>query len=260
MDTPFGMSAMSAFSYPGPKPPRPAAAGPVRTGRAHLAGMDVVLDPTGALYWPAEDLLVVSDLHLETGSSYARTGQMLPPYDTTITLRALSAAVARHRPARVISLGDTFHDPYGAERLLPADRATLAALTEAADVIWVTGNHERDGAASLGGEVCEAVTIGGTTFRHIPSAEFGARGRGAPPPGGAHVAAGPDDQAALFHRLRPAPRHAGDGLPHGRTAGDGRCFRCPVAGNAPAASPPGPHPRPLPDRLRTRRHLRPRLC
>ncbi|WP_162408799.1 ligase-associated DNA damage response endonuclease PdeM [Acuticoccus sediminis] len=171
MDTPFGMAAMSAFTFPGPKLPRPAEGAPVALGRATLAGMDVLLDPTGALYWPAEDLLVVSDLHLETGSSYARTGQMLPPYDTAITLAALAEAVRRHRPSRVLSLGDTFHDPFGAERLAGPARDMLASLMDIAEFIWITGNHEKDGAAALGGSVHEAITIAGTTFRHIPSAE-----------------------------------------------------------------------------------------
>ena len=31
-------------------------------------------------------MLVVADLHLEKGSSFARRGQMVPPYDTHETL------------------------------------------------------------------------------------------------------------------------------------------------------------------------------
>ncbi|ORE93717.1 metallophosphoesterase [Stappia sp. 22II-S9-Z10] len=170
MDTPFGMAAMSAFSIPGPRLPRTVRRPAAVTARARLAGMDAVLDPTGALFWPAESLLVVSDLHLETGSSYARTGQMLPPYDTSLTLAALAAAVECHRPARVLSLGDTFHDPFGAERLTPEARDLIGAMMRRAAFIFVTGNHEKDGAAALGGRVADAVTIGGTTFRHIPSA------------------------------------------------------------------------------------------
>src|SRR3954453_22868403 len=40
----------------------------------HLAGERLMLDPLGALVWPAAGLLAVSDLHLEKGTSFARKG------------------------------------------------------------------------------------------------------------------------------------------------------------------------------------------
>ena len=52
----------------------------------HLAGEVLSPLPEGALWWEAQRVLVVSDLHLEKGSSYAAAGQMLPPYDTCATL------------------------------------------------------------------------------------------------------------------------------------------------------------------------------
>jgi len=53
---------------------------------------------------------VVSDLHLEKGSSFAARGTLLPPYDTVATLGRLAAVIARHDPRMVIALGDSFHD------------------------------------------------------------------------------------------------------------------------------------------------------
>jgi hypothetical protein len=47
-----------------------------------LAGVPLLVDPAGALYWAEQGLLVVSDLHLEKGSSFAARGILLPPYDT----------------------------------------------------------------------------------------------------------------------------------------------------------------------------------
>ena len=169
-ETGFGMAAMAAFSLPGPAlrretPPVPRA----KSAAANLAGMAATLDPTGALYWAAEETLVVSDLHLETGSSYARTGQMLPPYDTGLTLARLAEAIAHHRPRRLISLGDSFHDPHGAERLSPTHRNWLADLCHQIDTIWITGNHDHGSAAAFGGTAIESATIAGVTFRHIPT-------------------------------------------------------------------------------------------
>ena len=39
-----------------------------------VAGVAILADPAGALYWPEERVLVVADLHLEKGSSYAARG------------------------------------------------------------------------------------------------------------------------------------------------------------------------------------------
>ena len=53
----------------------------------------------GALWLEAERVLIVADLHLEKGSSFAVRGQMLPPYDTRETLARLEAEVDGCRPA-----------------------------------------------------------------------------------------------------------------------------------------------------------------
>ena len=59
-----------------------------------VAGVVLEALPAGALWWADERLLVVADLHLEKGSSFARRGQLLPPYDTLETLARLSRLVA----------------------------------------------------------------------------------------------------------------------------------------------------------------------
>src|SRR5689334_15568955 len=66
--------------------------------------------PEGALWWQDESLLIVADLHFEKGSSFARRGMFLPPYDTGATLAALEALIRRLEPKRIVALGDSFHD------------------------------------------------------------------------------------------------------------------------------------------------------
>ena len=58
-----------------------------------LAGTEIVVDPSGALYWPEERMLVVADLHLEKGSAFAKRGVLLPPYDTASTLARLAGVL-----------------------------------------------------------------------------------------------------------------------------------------------------------------------
>jgi uncharacterized protein len=65
--------------------------------RIEVNGEELLLEAAGALWWPGESTLVFADMHFEKGSFYARTGQMLPPYDTRATIARIEAVVARRR-------------------------------------------------------------------------------------------------------------------------------------------------------------------
>ncbi|MGC2776070.1 MAG: ligase-associated DNA damage response endonuclease PdeM [Bradyrhizobium sp.] len=137
-----------------------------------ITGTTLRADLSGALVWDEQRLLVVSDLHLEKGSSFAARGTLLPPFDTVTTLRRLAAVVAHYNPRTVIALGDSFHDRDAHMRLSGDDRACIADLQVGRDWIWITGNHD-PAPRGIGGEVVDEVTLGAVTFRHEPT---GARG------------------------------------------------------------------------------------
>ena len=132
----------------------------------HLAGVDLLPLVSGALLWPAERTLVVADLHFEKGSSIAKRGRRLPPYDTAATLGRLGADIAAHDPRRIIALGDSFHDDDGAGRLGASDRETLARLAEGRQWIWVAGNHDPAPPADLPGMAVGEMALGPLMFRH----------------------------------------------------------------------------------------------
>lgn len=138
------------------------------TANFGFAGAELVCDWTGCLYWPGEDLLVVSDLHLEKGASLAARGQLVPPYDTGATLRLLADRLGHWRPARVVSLGDSFHEEHSSRRMPERYRAELAAMMAGRDWVWVAGNHDPAPPAGLGGVSCEELVIGAVTLRHAP--------------------------------------------------------------------------------------------
>ena len=134
-----------------------------------LAGVTLLADPAGALYWPEERLLIAADLHLEKGSSFAARGVLLPPYDTATTLSRLARLIARYAPRAVIALGDSFHDGGGPARMGDGDRATLQALQRGRDWIWIAGNHDPDPARDIGGGFADRLAVGPLTFCHRPS-------------------------------------------------------------------------------------------
>ena len=144
-----------------------------RVSKVAIAGATFLADLSGALFWKEQSLLVVSDLHLEKGSSFAARGVLLPPYDTVATLSRLAAVIARHDPRMVIALGDSFHDRDAHERLSVPDRDALAALQARRDWIWISGNHDPALPSDLGGVVAREVAIGAIMFRHEPTGAAG---------------------------------------------------------------------------------------
>jgi DNA ligase-associated metallophosphoesterase len=145
----------------------------VRIATVTIAGVTLIADLSGAFFWESERLLVVSDLHLEKGSSFAARGVLLPPYDTVATLFRLSAVIARHDPRTLIALGDSFHDRNAHQRLSARDREAIAALQVRRDWIWISGNHDPALPSDLGGVVASEVAIGPIVFRHEPTGAAG---------------------------------------------------------------------------------------
>lgn len=134
-----------------------------------ILGREIVCDRSGAAYLPQSRTLIVSDMHLEKGAAFARRGMMLPPYDTAMTLDRLEAVMRRYRPALVISLGDSFHDRWGAAQMPGLYEARLRSIIGTRDWCWITGNHDPERPADLPGESAETLSLDGLTFRHEPS-------------------------------------------------------------------------------------------
>ncbi|MEO0467288.1 MAG: ligase-associated DNA damage response endonuclease PdeM [Pseudomonadota bacterium] len=127
----------------------------------------------GALWWPQQRVLVVSDLHLEKGSSFASRGQLIPPYDTDATLTVVETLITTLKPDITLSLGDSFHDRSAEVRLSAASTSRIQSLTDSTDWIWVEGNHDPDPPKHLGGRAQKTVHLGPLVFRHEPTGEVG---------------------------------------------------------------------------------------
>jgi DNA ligase-associated metallophosphoesterase len=132
-------------------------------------GETVLLDASGAAFLPAQRTLIVADLHFEKGSSYARSGQLLPPYDSRATLLKLADAVGRHCPASLVALGDSFHDRDAGARLGAQERALLEAM--AGEFVWIAGNHDPQAPGWIRGKTAQELRLGGLILRHEPGWE-----------------------------------------------------------------------------------------
>ncbi|MDB6453877.1 ligase-associated DNA damage response endonuclease PdeM [Falsirhodobacter sp. 20TX0035] len=137
---------------------------PFTLGSARLQAMG-----SGAVHWPDQDLLLVSDLHLGKSERMARRGgALLPPYETWDSLTRLEADLRATGARRVICLGDSFDDAEAA--LAEAELAWLARLIDGRDWTWIAGNHDPVPMA-VGGTHLEELQIGALALRHIANGE-----------------------------------------------------------------------------------------
>jgi hypothetical protein len=146
------------------------AFGPCALGglRLALCGVEIVCRPSGALWLEAAAALIVADLHLEKGSSYAARGQMLPPFDTADTLSRLEAETAILSPRLLVFLGDSLHDRAAEERLSAGDAERLRALAAGRTLVWLAGNHDAQAPHSLPGEAARSLRLEGLDLVHEP--------------------------------------------------------------------------------------------
>lgn len=136
-----------------------------------FGGHEFILHPTGALLWPAQQMLIVADLHLEKGSHYAQRGYFLPPYDSHETLRWLLDLCETVDCKKLLVLGDGFHDTKGFQRLGQKEKNLFMQLQNYG-LIWIKGNHDRD-FMPFDSPALDAYTEGGILFRHEASKDEG---------------------------------------------------------------------------------------
>ena len=132
-----------------------------------LSGAHLVALGSGALHWPAHDLLCVSDLHLgKSGRRLRLGGAPLPPYETRDTLERLDKALHHTGAGTVVCLGDSFDDNAAARDLPEEEKLRITALQAGRRWIWIEGNHD-PGPVELGGTHLDELALPPLAFRHI---------------------------------------------------------------------------------------------
>ena len=127
---------------------------------------EFIARPSGALFWPSQDALIVADLHFGKSSRMARRGgALLPPFETRATLERLGAELIASGAARLICLGDSFDDDRAIAELGGA-RGLIEDLCHQHETLWITGNHD-PAPGELPGRIVPEAQIAGLTLRHI---------------------------------------------------------------------------------------------
>lgn len=104
-----------------------------------VRGQEFLLHPEKVLYWPAQKLLVVSDLHLGKDGHFRKNGIPIPGAVTEADLYRLEKLIDTFYPERVLFLGDLFHSSYNQSWQL---LVKLIAGHSEIEFLLVKGNHD----------------------------------------------------------------------------------------------------------------------
>jgi len=126
-----------------------------------------------AIYWPAQQALLIADIHFGKAAAYRRLGQPVPRGTTQANLARLDSLLARYPSRRLIFLGDFLHAP---ESRTPATLMQLHAWRQRhpqLELTLIRGNHDqRAGAppATLDITVVpEPLLLGPFALQHEPN-------------------------------------------------------------------------------------------
>ncbi len=137
-----------------------------------LAEQQLLLLPQRAIYWPAQQLLIIADIHFGKAASFRALGVPVPAGTTTQNLTALEALSSQHEVRHILFLGDFLHAKTAhAPATLAAIRQWRLRYTDI-HLTLVRGNHDDragDPPSDLGMKVVdEPHVIGPFAFCHHP--------------------------------------------------------------------------------------------
>ena len=136
-----------------------------------LEGLNVELLPERAVFWPAQQTLLIADLHLGKAAAFRRAGLAIPEGDTADTLERCTQIIKRYAPERLILLGDILHTRLGADPQLAQHIQRWRAQHATLPIVAIQGNHDRELDALNGVLDCQSEGIneaGLGLFHHPP--------------------------------------------------------------------------------------------
>jgi len=97
------------------------------------------LSPNRMLYWPAQQTLIIADLHFGKTGHFRKSGIAVPQNVFKQDLHQLFAGIQFHKPASLLIVGDMFHSRANKEMdLFTKWRNDISYL----DIHLIKGNHD----------------------------------------------------------------------------------------------------------------------
>ncbi|TBW27861.1 ligase-associated DNA damage response endonuclease PdeM [Gramella sp. KN1008] len=74
-----------------------------------IKNRDFVLHPSGAAYWPEQEILLIADVHLGKISHFRKHGSAVPVTAIANNFRKMDLLIKEFDPEHIVFLGDLFH-------------------------------------------------------------------------------------------------------------------------------------------------------
>lgn len=142
------------------------------TKTVSINDQDFVLHPTGAVFWPRQNVLLISDVHLGKVMHFRKHGVAVPQHSVAKNFEQLDRAVDYFVPEKIVFLGDLFHSKKNSEWELFAD---WVSRTDA-KMALVAGNHDvidPKHYRNLEIEICSELIVGNFLLTHHPEIREG---------------------------------------------------------------------------------------
>lgn len=98
--------------------------------------------PDKAIHWPAQEMVIVADLHFGKSAAFRAAGIAVPEATTITDLDRLAKLVQFTKAKRVLILGDLLHAPQGMQPVMMEAFEKWRAQHGAVEFILVQGNHD----------------------------------------------------------------------------------------------------------------------
>ncbi len=133
-----------------------------------IAGEPMQLLSDRALFWPAQNRLLIADLHLGKGNTFREWGIGIPTGGTAHDLNRLTALLAHTQAQSLWILGDMLHANH--HDAVDAQWARFRSQHASVDFAVVPGNHDRHlDSGKLGiKQLHDGTRDGPFIFRHAP--------------------------------------------------------------------------------------------
>jgi len=137
-----------------------------------LAGEELWLLPEKALYWPAQQALLIADVHFGKAAAYRKLGQPVPQGTTSRNIAVLDELLAALPCRQLIFLGDFLHGPGSHASATLNVLAEWRARHSELPMTLIRGNHDKragDPPLSLNIRVVpEPLLLGPFALQHEP--------------------------------------------------------------------------------------------